>query len=164
MARDRLALARLKIGWVTGRKQMVAAKNAAERAVLDFFETLSSGDLDALAGHLHEDASWEPMVRDIPGAACHEGRDTIINEFLAPVRGAFRPGDPKTHVDAMISDGDRVVCETHATGLKADGKAYANRYCWVFELRDGKVLRVREYMDSLYVARFFDMIPTGPVA
>ena len=47
---------------------MVAANNANEQAVLDFFETLSTGDLDALARHLHEDASWEPMVRDIPGA------------------------------------------------------------------------------------------------
>jgi hypothetical protein len=143
---------------------MPAAKNANEQAVLDFFKTLSTGDLDALVHHLHEDASWEPMVKDIPGAARHHPRDKIINDFLAPIRGAFRPGDPKTHVDVMISDGDRVVCETHATGYKADGKPYANRYCWAFELRDAKVLNIREYMDSLYIARFFDMIPTGPVA
>ena len=140
---------------------MVAPKNANERAVVDFFETLSTGDLDALATHLHEDASWEPMVRDIPGAARHHPRDKIINEFLAPIRGAFRPGDPKTHVDVILSDGDRVVAETHATGQRADGKPYDNRYVWVFELRDGKVLNIREYMDSLYIARFFDMIPAG---
>ena len=60
-----------------------------------------------------------------------------------------------------MSDGDRVVCESHATGHKADGKPYNNRYAWVFELRDGKVLNIREYMDSLYVAKFFDMIPAG---
>ena len=140
---------------------MVAPKNASEKAVVDFFETLSTGDLDALAKHLHEDASWEPMVRDIPGAARHHPRDKIINEFLAPIRGAFRPGDPKTHVDVILSDGDRVVAETHATGQRADGKPYDNRYVWVFELRDGKVLNIREYMDSLYIARFFDMIPPG---
>jgi ketosteroid isomerase-like protein len=45
---------------------MVAAKTANEQAVLDFFETLSSGDLAVLASQLHEDMSWEPMVRDIP--------------------------------------------------------------------------------------------------
>ena len=137
---------------------MVAAKNANEQAVLDFFQTLSTGDLDALVPHLHVDASWEPMVRDIPGAGRHHPRDAVINDFLAPIRGAFVEGDPKTYVDVMMSDGDRVVCETHATGLKADGKAYNNRYCWVLELKDGKVLNIREYMDSLYVAKFFDMI------
>jgi hypothetical protein len=141
---------------------MVSPRNASEQAVLDFFETLSTGDLDALVGRLHEDASWEPMVRDIPGAGLYEGRDKIINEFLAPIRGAFRAGDPKTEVDAFVSVGEHVMCETHATGQRADGKPYANRYAWAFEVRDGRILRIREYMDSLYVARFFDMIPTGP--
>ena len=141
---------------------MVAAKNANEKAVLDFFETLSTGDLDALVPHLHEDASWEPMVKDIPGAAHYAGRDKIISEFLAPIRGAFRAGDPKSIVDVLASDGDRVMAETHASGQRADGKPYNNRYCWSFELRDGKVLNIREYMDSLYVAKFFDMIPAGP--
>ena len=140
---------------------MITANNAEEQAVLDFFETLSTGDLTQLALHLHEDASWEPMVKDIPGSGRHQGRDAIINGFLAPIRGAFRPGDPKVHVDVLISAGDRVVAETHATGERADGKLYNNRYAWCFELRDGMVLNIREYMDSLYVARFFDMIPAG---
>jgi hypothetical protein len=143
---------------------MVIPRNASEQAVFDFFETLSTGDLAALAGLLHEDMSWEPMVRDIPGASRHEGRDKVINELLAPVRGVFRPGDPKVHVDAIVSDGDRVMAETRATGERADGKPYSNRYAWAFELRDGKILKVREYMDSLYVARWFDMIPAGPAA
>lgn len=138
---------------------MAAPKNASEQAVVDFFETLSTGDLDALAKLLHEDMSWEPMVRDIPGAGLHQGRDTVINAFLAPVRGTFRLGDPKVHIDAMVSDGDRVMAETRAIGERADGKPYANRYAWAFELRDGKILKVREYMDSLYVARWFDMVP-----
>src|SRR6476469_5239006 len=110
----------------------MSAKNAAEPAVLDFFETRSTGDLTALADHLHPDASWEPMVRDIPGAGRYQGRDSVINDFLAPIRGAFRAGDPKVHVDAMVSDGDRVMAETRAAGHKADGKPYANRYAWAF--------------------------------
>jgi ketosteroid isomerase-like protein len=140
---------------------MVAPRNPSEKAVLDFFETLSSGDLDALARLMDEDASWEPMVTGIPGAGVHQGRDKVIKEFLAPVRGTFRPGDPKVFVDALVSDGDRVMAETRASGQRADGKPYDNRYAWAFELRAGKILRVREYMDSLYVARWFDMIPAA---
>jgi len=129
--------------------------------VFDFFQTLSTGDLDALAVLLHEDMSWEPMVTDIPGAGEHRGRDKVLNEFLGPIRGVFKPGDPKVHIDAIVSDGDRVMVESHSTGERADGKPYANRYAWAVELKDGKILKVREYMDSLYVARFFDMIPTA---
>ena len=142
---------------------MVAARNASEQAVLDFFETLSTGDLDALALLMDEDMSWETMVRDIPGAGLHQGRDKVLGEFLAPVRGAFRPGEPKVLVDAMVSDGDRVIAETRALGTKADdGRAYDNRYCWAFEFRGGKVLKIREYMDSLYTAKFWGMIPDSP--
>jgi ketosteroid isomerase-like protein len=139
---------------------MFSPKNAVEKAVVDFFETLSSGDLDALKACFCEDASWETMVRDIPGAGLHQGRDRIINEFLAPVRGAFKPGDPKVLVDAMVSDGDRAIAETRAQGVKADdGRVYDNRYAWAFEFQGGKVLKIREYMDSLYTARFWGMIP-----
>jgi ketosteroid isomerase-like protein len=142
---------------------MAAAKNAVEQAVLDFFETLSSGDLDALGALMDEDMSWETMVRDIPGAGIHQGRDKILNEFLAPVRGAFMPGEPKVLVDNMVSDGDRAIVETRALGTKADdGRVYDNKYAWAFEFRDGKVLKIREYMDSLYTARFWGMIPDGP--
>ena len=140
---------------------MVAPKNANERAVVDFFETLSTGDLDALIKHLHEDASWEPMVRDIPGAARHQPRDKVLNEFLAPVRGAFRPGEPKSTINFIVSDGDHVMVEARAIGLRADGKPYDNHYAWAFELKGGKILRVREYMDSLYTARFWDMVPSA---
>lgn len=143
---------------------MVTPKNASEKAVFDFFETLSTGDLNALAALLPEDVSWEPMVRDIPGAGLYQGRDKVLGEFLAPIRGVFRPGDPKVHIDAIVSDGDRVMVETRATGQKADGKPYSNRYAWAFELRGGQILRIREYMDSLYVAKFFDMIPAAPVS
>lgn len=134
---------------------MVAATNANEQVVIDFFAALSSGDLGLVAALLHEDMSWTTMISDIPGAGRHDGRDNVLENFLAPVRGMFRPGDPKVHVDALVAAGDRVMAETHATGARADGHPYHNRYAWAFELRDGKILTVREYMDSLYVARFF---------
>ncbi|MPT49008.1 MAG: hypothetical protein E2598_11405 [Sphingobium sp.] len=143
---------------------MAEAGNAQEQLIIDFFETLSSGDLDALAGYLHEDMSWTTMITDVPGAGRHDGRDHVLNTFLAPVRGTFKEGDPKVHVDSLVSSGDKVMAETHATGERADGRPYNNLYAWAFELRDGKILHVREYMDSLYVARFFNMDLSEPAA
>jgi ketosteroid isomerase-like protein len=136
-------------------------RNDNERAVVEFFAALSSGDLERLGTHFHEDSSWTPMLIGIPGAGRHEGRDKILYEFLGPVRGAFMPGDPKSHIDSMASSGDFVMVESHSTGKRADGKDYFNRYAWAIELRGGKIAHVREYMDSLYVARFFDMDLSG---
>lgn len=135
---------------------MVTAKNANEQLVLDFFEALSSGELDRLRPFLTADSVWKPMVTDIPGAGEHKG-NAIIDEFLAPVRGMFKPGDPKVHVTALISDGDTVAVESTSSGGLEDGRTYNNSYCWVFRVKDGKILRLHEYMDSHYVAQLFGL-------
>jgi ketosteroid isomerase-like protein len=135
----------------------VTAKNANEQTVLDFFAALSTGDLEKLRPFLTEESVWEPMVRDIPGAGVYRGNQ-IIDDFLGPVRGMFAPGDPKVHVKALMSDGDTVTVESSSTGHLADGKrVYDNRYAWVFRIKDGKVARLHEYMDSHYVERLFGM-------
>ena len=138
---------------------MVNADNENEAFVLKFFETLSSGDLVRLRELFHEEATWTPMVRGIPGEGVHRGRAGIVDRFLAPVRGQFRPGDPKVLPDTIASKGDLVLIETRGLGRLADGRPYENRYAWAVEVRDGKIFAVREYMDSLYVARLFQFEP-----
>ena len=134
----------------------VTAANANEQLVLDFFEVLSSGDLEALRQFYHEHSVWEPKVKDIAGAGKHIGMD-IIDKFLAPVRGMFEPGDPKVHVTNLFSDGGTVGVESFSTGKTLDGKVYENDYAWVFHVSDGKIDRLHEYMDSHYTAKLFGM-------
>ena len=134
----------------------VTAKNADEQLVLDFFEVLSSGDLEKLRGFYHGKSVWEPKVKDIAGAGKHVGMD-IIDKFLAPGRGMFEPGDPKVHVHSMFSADGWVCVESNSTGKTMDGKVYDNDYCWVFEISNGKIDAMREYMDSHYTAKLFGM-------
>jgi len=134
---------------------MVKADNDNERVVLRFFEVLSAGDLEAVRNLLHEEATWIPQIRDVPGAGAHRGRKGIVDDFLRPIRGMFRPGDPKVLVDTIASKGNFVIAEAHGVGKVADGRDYANLYAWAFELKDGKVHVIREYMDSHYVINLF---------
>jgi len=122
-----------------------------EELVRKFFEVLSTGDLERIRATLHPEASWTPMVRDVPGAGVHQPRDVIVDEFLAPVRGMFEEGDPKTTVNNIFCKGDFVCAETRALGKLSNGNVYDNLYCWVIEVRDGLVYAIREYMDSQYV-------------
>jgi len=134
----------------------VTAANANEQLVLDFFEVLSSGDLEKLRGYFHEHSVWEPKVKNIAGAGEHVGQD-IIDLFLAPVREMFEPGDPKVHVTHLFSDGGTVGAESYSTGKTLDGKVYENDYAWVFRVSNGKIDRLHEYMDSHYTAKLFGM-------
>lgn len=122
-----------------------------EQIVRDFFATLSTGDLEKIRATLHMEASWLPMVKGVPGAGVHEPRDVIVDEFLAPVRGIFEDGDPKTVVDNIFAKGNLVCAETRGMGKLRNGNTYNNQYCWVIEVKDGLVWKIREYMDSLYV-------------
>ena len=128
----------------------VTAKNANEQLVLDFFEVLSSGDLERLRGFFHDKSVWQPKVKGIAGAGEHVG-------ILAPVRGMFEAGDPKVHVTNLFSDGDTVGVESWSSGKTLDGKVYENDYAWVFRVSNGKIDRLHEYMDSHYTAKLFGM-------
>jgi ketosteroid isomerase-like protein len=91
------------------------------------------------------------MATGIPGAGQSEGRDNIIDKFLAPVRGMFIPGDPKVKITALISDGPVVLAEAHGTGSLKNGKQYDNMYAFVLKVKDGQIIALREYMDSHHV-------------
>src|SRR5258708_19895972 len=138
-----------------GNTHVVSARTPQEQLVLDFFRVLSSGDLEAIRATLHPDATWRPMVEGVPGAGVHGPRDKIVDEFLAPVRGLFVPGDPKTTVERMVSTGDTVMCESRGRGTLRDGRRYDNRYAWSIDVRDGRIFAIREYMDSHYVSTLF---------
>jgi len=132
---------------------MVKASNEHERLYLEFFATLSSGDLEKIRETFHEDAIWQVQVKGILGEGAHRGRKTIVDDFLAPVRGLFKPGDPKVTVTSMASQGAFVIGESVSRGTFVDGRQYENLYVFAIEFKDGKVYRLREYMDSLYTAR-----------
>jgi len=129
----------------------VEAKSDSERIVLQFLATLSAGNLEGVRNMLHEEATWTPQMRDVPGAGVHRGKHGIVDEFLLPVRALFRPGDPKIFVDTIASRGPLVMLESHSGGCLADGRPYQNLYAWAVEVRDGKIHALREYFDSHYV-------------
>jgi ketosteroid isomerase-like protein len=129
----------------------VEAATESEHVVLRFFATLSAGDLEGVRRMLHEEATWTAQARSVPGAGTHRGPGGIVDDFLTPIRGLFRPGDPKILVDSIASRGDFVMVESHSGGCLADGRPYENLYAWAVEVRDGKIYALREYFDSHYV-------------
>ena len=132
---------------------MITANNENEKAYLKFFETLSSGDLEKIRAAFHDEAVWQVQVKGILGEGSHIGKKAIVDDFLAPVRGMFKPGDPKLNITSVASQGALVIGEIEARGTFADERPYENLYVFALEFKDGKVYRLREYMDSLYVAK-----------
>lgn len=137
----------------------VEAKTESEQLVLRFFAALSAGDLEGVRRMLHAEATWTPQMRSVPGAGIHRGPAGIVDDFLTPIRGLFRPGDPKIIVDTIASRGPLVMVESHSGGCLADGRPYENLYAWAVEVRDGKIHALREYFDSHYVVELMAARP-----
>jgi uncharacterized protein len=129
--------------------------NQSETVVRQFFELLNAEDLEGVRALLSDDAAWIPQARDMPGAGEYRGRDVIVDTFLKPIRGMFAKGSPSNRILSMASNGELVLVETHGTGHLRDGRPYDNRYAWAFEIREGKVQMIREYLDSYYIVRLF---------
>jgi ketosteroid isomerase-like protein len=125
-----------------------------KQLVRAFFETLSTGDLDRVSAFFDGDSVWEmPWVKDdLPGAGTHVGVKGIVDEFLAPVRGMFEPGDPKVEIQNIVAEGASVVVEAVGRGRFRNGTPYENFYAFVIEVDGDKIRRMREYMDSYYVS------------
>jgi ketosteroid isomerase-like protein len=76
----------------------------------------------------------------------------VVEEFLRPVRGLFRRGDPKVVVSHVLVGGSLAAVEARGEGQLADGTLYENTYAFFLEIDDGRVRAVRGSMDSHYAA------------
>ena len=63
-------------------------------------------------------------------------------------RAKIFPNGLACEIHRVYGDGDTVILELTNRGKLANGKDYENEYCFVFEVENGKVRRVREYVDT----------------
>jgi ketosteroid isomerase-like protein len=112
--------------------------------VLQTWEAFWRGDIEAGLANLHADATWL-----VPGAMPASGLKRGHAEIAA-----FRRGNISTfakierQVRAIHSAENFVAIESIANGVLHDGRAYENAGCVIWELRDGKIAHVREYIDT----------------
>lgn len=127
-----------------------------------FFETLSTGEFDQIAEFFTADSTW--TVNDVANGFPSQRGRAIIDDFLQPVReGLFAPGDPKVEVVRMIAEGNVVAAETIGRGALLNGNAYENSYSFFLTVdpEAGKVLALKEYMDSDYAHSISAPTETG---
>ena len=55
----------------------------------------------------------------------------------------------------LISQDNKVAVEVHGYGKLIDGAIYNNFYHFLFEIRDDKIVRVREYLDTKHVDQIY---------
>ena len=49
---------------------------------------------------------------------------------------------------SMVGEGDVVLAEHRMSATLPNGRPYVNDYCFAYEVADGRVTAIREYMDT----------------
>jgi uncharacterized protein len=125
---------------------------AEARAVLHrYLDALTAGDLDAIGNCFAEDATWS-LHGTLPLSGTRHGRAAIM-DFLIGAGSLYQAGTQSFTFGEVTAEGDRAVLEWRVQGTaSATGLDYDNAYCGVFRVRGGRIVEVREYLDSLHAA------------
>jgi len=111
---------------------------------------LNARDFGRFGELLADDVSWTIMGIDSPLGGVSMDRATVLEE-LPKLIGLWSDG-PRIVIKQLIAEGDWVVMEGDGEGTFVDGSPYENHYASVFEVVDGRVRTMREYMDTEHVA------------
>jgi ketosteroid isomerase-like protein len=122
--------------------------------VKDFFAAMGRGDKQSLLAISAEDIEWV-----IPGewalAGTHR-RHAGLAALLQKASDMVETSYPEPL--EFVAQGSRVLVVGFATGrVKATKKTFGDHWVFAITVRNGKVANIREYIDTLALARASDL-------
>ena len=119
--------------------------------VKEFFAAIGSGDKQRVLALVAEDIEWIIPGKDWPLAGTHHGHAglaDVLQKASAEVETTY-PKPPE-----FVAQGDRVLVIGSSKGkVKATNKAFEDDWVFAITIRNGKVTKIREYIDTQALAR-----------
>jgi ketosteroid isomerase-like protein len=116
-----------------------------QRAVVaEFFAAISNTDVARLDELYADDFEvWTAGSMPFSGTS----RKAQALEGMKMIGGMFPDGIEFTILETTV-EGERVAVEAVSEGMHVSGKRYHNQYHFLLIVRDGKIHRLKEYMDT----------------
>jgi ketosteroid isomerase-like protein len=112
--------------------------------VTRFFDALNKGDVDTIVNTYAQDGCLQTMGGTlISGIFSREQ----VADSAGSIFDVFPTGLTFTVLD-QVAEGNKVAVEATSNGEHISGQTYSNEYHFLFEFRDGKLLKLKEYMDT----------------
>ena len=111
-----------------------------------FFDAIEQGDVDTVADCYTSDvAVWHN----------HDGLTQTRDENLAVLRGLVERIGERRYEDRRVEVFPGGFLQQHVlSGVRGDGVRVSLPAALICRLRDGRIARLDEYLDSAHVARF----------
>ena len=129
------------------------------QTVKDFFAAIGRGDREDLLALVAEDIEWIIPGEDWPLAGTRRGHAGLADLLETASKTMETSTEPREYV----AQGDRVLVVGVATGkIKATNKPFKDDWVFAITVRNGKVTKIREYIDTQALARASQMDSSGP--
>jgi len=121
------------------------ATETNRRAVSDAFARWAAGGNTFFSDVLTDDMVWT-IEGSGPSAGTFRGRADFVARAVQPfVSRLSSPVRPTAY--RVWADGEHVIINWEGSATARDGQPYANRYAWIFRMRDGKAVEVNAFLD-----------------
>ena len=119
--------------------------------VKDVFAAMGRGDKQGLLALSAGDIEWIIPGEDWPLAGTHRGHAGLA-DLLQKASEMAKISYPKP--PEFVAQGDRVLVVGVATGrVKATNRTFEDHFVFAITVRNGKLTKVREYVDTQALAR-----------
>ena len=123
------------------------SKNNKEIAI-KFFEALSSGSEAYLDFYNDDSVIWTAGDNDIGGTRTKKE----IIDFAQGILAAF-PSGITFNITGITAENERVAVEVSGDAIHASGQPYNYQYHFLLTIKNGKILELKEYMDTQLAAK-----------
>ena len=121
------------------------------QVVKDFFTAIGRGDRQRLLALTAEDIEWIIPGEDWPLAGVHRGH-AGLTQLLQKASETVETSFPKP--PEFVAQGARVLVVGFAKGIiKTTNRTWEDRWVFAFTVRNGKLTKIREYIDTQALAR-----------
>ncbi len=105
-----------------------------------------------------DDSEFRVMASYGMGGIMTKAETTQKNvEILTSVKGRM-----KFKIHSITAEQDRVAVEAENTCVLVDGQTYDNFYVFLFVIKNGRIQRVNEYLDTLYLSKTYRRLSNHP--
>ena len=119
---------------------------------------IGRGDKAGLVALVADDIEWIIPGKDWPLAGTHRGHAGLTNLLETASRSIETSTEPRE----FMAQGDRVFVVGFATGkIKATNKTFEDDWVFAITVRDGRLTKIREYVDTQALARAAQVDASG---
>ena len=119
------------------------------------YAAFARGDVPGVLGAMADDMEWHE-AEGMPNGGVHRGGDAVARNVFAPLIADF--DDFAVTPIELIPSGDTVAVVARYTGTgKSTAKELDLEVAHVWNVRDGKVARFRQFADTV---KFLEVVPS----